>query len=72
MAGIDELQSKLKAMAETVNSFKSEAVQLRVIDALLSHLGIEASEGSQDSESTRAPKKSRRQREEASNRASTT
>lgn len=35
MADIDELQRKLKSIAEVVNSFKSEAVQLRVIEMLI-------------------------------------
>lgn len=39
MIDLDELQTKLKAMAETINLFKSEAVQLRVIEVLLGHLG---------------------------------
>lgn len=39
MVDLDELQKKLKAIADTVNSFKSEAVQLRVVDVLLGQLG---------------------------------
>ena len=39
MVDLDELQKKLKAIADTVNAFKSEAVQLRVVDVLLSQLG---------------------------------
>jgi len=35
---LDELQQKLKAFADTVNLFKSEAAQLRVLDALLGYL----------------------------------
>jgi hypothetical protein len=35
---LDELQKKLKAFADTVNLFKSEAAQLRVLDALLGQL----------------------------------
>lgn len=72
MPNVDELQKKLKAMADTVNSFKSEAVQLRVIEALLSQLGIEPSEGSQNPESTRPPKRSRRLRKGASVSATAT
>lgn len=36
MVDIDELQKKLKTIADIVNSFKSEAVQLRVVDILFS------------------------------------
>ena len=39
MVDLDELQAKLKAIADTVNTFKSEAVQLRVVDVLLGQLG---------------------------------
>jgi len=35
---LDELQERLKAFADTVNLFKSEAAQLRVLDALLGYL----------------------------------
>ena len=39
MVDIVELQKKLKIIADVVNSFKSEAVQLRVVDALIGQLG---------------------------------
>jgi len=39
MVDIGELQKKLKIIADVVNSFKSEAVQLRVVDALIGQLG---------------------------------
>lgn len=39
MMDLDELQKKLKAIADTVNLFKSESVQLRVVDVLLGQLG---------------------------------
>lgn len=38
MADLDEIQKRIKAMADVVNAFKSEAVQLRVIEALLGQL----------------------------------
>lgn len=38
MLDLDELQKKLKAVADTVNTFKSEAVQLRVVEVLLGQL----------------------------------
>ena len=42
MVDPDELQKKLKAIADIVNSFKSEAVQLRVVDVLLGRLNADA------------------------------
>jgi hypothetical protein len=48
---LDELQKKLKAMADTVNAFKGEAVQLRVVEVLLGQLG--------DALSTRPPSEPR-------------
>lgn len=38
MANLDEIQERIKSMADVVNAFKSEAVQLRVIEALLGQL----------------------------------
>ncbi len=43
MTDLNEFQRRLKSFAETVNAFKSEAVQIRVIDALLGELGMESS-----------------------------
>ena len=43
MVDMDELQKRLKTVADIVNSFKSEAVQLRVVDALLAQLGTQHS-----------------------------
>ncbi len=39
MTNLDDLREKLKAIADIVNSFKSEAVQLRVTEVLLAQLG---------------------------------
>jgi hypothetical protein len=39
MSDIEGMQKNLKAIAEVVNAFKSEAVQLRVFEVLLSQLG---------------------------------
>ena len=39
MADLDDIREKLKAIAETVNAFKSEAVQLRIVEVLLAQLG---------------------------------
>jgi hypothetical protein len=39
MVDLDEMQKKLKAIAEVVNAFKSESVQLRVVEVLLAQLG---------------------------------
>ena len=38
MTDLDEMQKRLKAMAEVVNLFKSESVQLRVVEVLLGQL----------------------------------
>ncbi len=40
MTELDELQKKIRAIADTVNSFKSEAVQLRVVEILLGQIGV--------------------------------
>ena len=67
MVDLDELRKKLKAIAETVNLFKSEAVQLRVVDVLLGQLGTsEAPAPASTAGSTKTPKKLRRRREKAS------
>jgi len=39
MTDLNELQKQIKAIADVVNAFKSEAVQLRVVEALLGQLG---------------------------------
>lgn len=39
MTDLDEMQKRLKAIAEVVNAFKSESVQLRVVEVLLGQLG---------------------------------
>ena len=39
MAELDEIQKQLKAIAEVVNAFNSESVQLRVVEVLLTKLG---------------------------------
>jgi hypothetical protein len=59
---LDELQKKLKAFADTVNLFKSEAVQLRVVDALLSQLG--ATNESAPAPGSRTTSRSRRRKRE--------
>ena len=38
MNDLDELQRKLKGIAEVVNAFKSESVQLRIVEVLLGQL----------------------------------
>jgi hypothetical protein len=43
MNDLDELQKRLKAIADVVNAFKSESVQLRVVEVLLGQLGISSS-----------------------------
>lgn len=41
MDDLNQLQKKIRALAGTVNVFKSEAVQLRVMNLLLAEIGIE-------------------------------
>ena len=70
MVDIDELQKKLKAIADTVNSFKSEAVQLRVVDVLLGELGASDAASSVPLPAfPEAGKKARRRREKVSSTA---
>lgn len=45
MTDLAELQKQLKAIADTVNVFKSEAVQLRVVEVLLAQLGASPAPG---------------------------
>jgi hypothetical protein len=59
---IDELQKKLRIIAEVVNSFKSEAVQLRVVDALIGQLGIHVTPTSGHTDTKKTPKRSRQGR----------
>jgi len=40
MTDLVELQKQLQTIADTVNAFKSEAVQLRVVEVLLAQLGV--------------------------------
>jgi hypothetical protein len=42
MNELDDMQKRLKTIADVVNAFKSEAVQLRVVKVLLSQLGAPA------------------------------
>ena len=42
MNELDDMQKRLKTIADVVNAFKSEAVQLRVVEVLLSQLGVPA------------------------------
>lgn len=43
MNDLDELQKRLKCIADVVNAFKSESVQLRVVEVLLGQLGVSSS-----------------------------
>ncbi len=65
MTDLDEMQKRLKAIADVVNSFKSESVQLRVVDVLLGHLGVAPRDGNDVPGHT--PKRSKRRK--ASNKA---
>jgi hypothetical protein len=59
---LDELQKKLKAIADTVNTFKSEAVQLRIVEVLLGHLGENVSAPAAPARRRKASGQSRRPR----------
>ena len=60
MNDLDDLQKQLKAIAEVVNAFKSEAVQLRVVEVLLGQLGVPAA--SDDSANAKAPRRTKRRK----------
>jgi hypothetical protein len=61
MVDIGELQKKLKIIADVVNSFKSEPVQLRVVDALIGQLGAPiALTSGQSDDISETPTRSRR------------
>jgi hypothetical protein len=60
MNDLDNLQKRLKAIAEVINAFKSEAVQLRVVEVLLGQLGMPAA--SDDSANVNAPKRTKRRK----------
>ena len=60
MTDLDEMQKRLKAMAEVVNSFKSESVQLRVVDVLLGQLG--APPGNVNDVTPGTPKRAKRRK----------
>lgn len=40
MSDFEDTQKRLKAIADVVNAFKSESVQLRVVEVLLAQLGV--------------------------------
>lgn len=44
MPELDAMQKQLKTIAEVVNAFKSEAVQLRVVNVLLAQMGAPQAE----------------------------
>lgn len=60
MTDLDEMQKRLKAIAEVVNSFKSESVQLRVVEVLLGQLGAPAGNGNDLTRAT--PKRAKRRK----------
>ena len=66
MVNLDDLQKKLKAIADTVNTFKSEAVQLRVVDVLLEQLGADTAPMVPSASQDKQRRKSRRRPEKAS------
>ena len=58
MNELDDMQKRFKAIADVVNAFKSEAVQLRVVEVLLSQLGVPAAPaGNVDSKQKRRSKR---------------
>jgi len=57
MNDLDELQKRLKAISDVVNAFKSESVQLRVVEVLLGQLGIS---GNTSTQASPTPKVKRR------------
>lgn len=65
MVDLDELQKKLKAIADTVNTFKSEAVQLRVVEVLLGQLSSASEDVAPAPASKVKAPRSRRRREKA-------
>lgn len=68
MTDTDDIQAKLKVIAETVNSFKSEAVQLRIAEFLLHELGISQTPSS---ERNREPRPSQKKPKRPRSRRST-
>jgi len=60
MNDLDEMQKRLKAIAEVVNAFKSEAVQLRVVEVLLGQLGVPPAPA--NSVDSKPPKRIKRRR----------
>jgi hypothetical protein len=60
MTDLDEMQKRLKAIAEVVNSFKSESVQLRVVEVLLGQLGAPPGNGNDVTRAT--PKRAKRRK----------
>ena len=63
MNDLDDLQKRLKAIAEVVNAFKSEAVQVRVVEVLLGQLGMPTA--SDVSASAKAPRRTKRRKASA-------
>lgn len=60
MTELDDMPKRLKAMADVVNAFKSEAVQLRVMEVLLASLGGPAAPAA--TSSSRPPRRSARRK----------
>jgi len=70
MAEFDEIQKQLKAIAEVVNAFKSESVQLRVVEVLLAQLC--ASPAQTSTPASTPPKRVKRRKASAKSAPSTT
>lgn len=65
MTELDELQKKIRDIADTVNSFKSEAVQLRVVDILLGQIGISDAVSASEARTRRPSSSKKNSRREA-------
>jgi len=60
MNELDDMQKRLKAIADVVNAFKSEAVQLRVVEVLLNQLGVPVAQA--DSVDPKSPRRAKRRK----------
>jgi hypothetical protein len=68
MNSLDDMQKLLKEIADVVNSFKSEAVQLRVVDVLLGQLGVPTASDAKGDQ--RPPRRAKRRKKSNDDEAS--
>jgi hypothetical protein len=71
MSDTDDLHKRIKAMADVVNAFKSESVQLRVVEVLLSQLGSSSGPATPASPKAERPKRRKAARKAAANTPAT-